>query len=207
MYSEPGATIELEYKSIIHGYEYDHLQNKYRLQNHIRYADKDRPAEKEDHNHIVYDINKNLIQDERVASHIPPLIKLMHPKLKEETYLQIKNDPSFMTRTLLVCEKCLLDIKRSEEGHITSWIKTTDDFVGRRNLRPEILAKRRNQTLALKEAWAKMDPKNVPTNPMKAERKLVKSKTLEKVFALKNDPPTWTSHSKPKIITRRMNTM
>ena len=124
------------------GYEYDHLQDKHRLQqNIIRKAKPENIQEianlKRDYHTYYQDGHEN-----KVTSVVPPLIKLIHPKLRDETYKQLKKDPYFLKKTAIVCEGCLLDIKRSQEDGITA--EPAEEIVGRGKLRPDILKGRRD---------------------------------------------------------------
>ena len=73
---------------------------------------------------------------------IPPLIKALHPKLKEDTFQIIRNDPSFLRKTALVCFECCLEIQKSKDDQICTFNVEEDDLVGIGRLRPEILNKR-----------------------------------------------------------------
>jgi len=139
-HTEPNLVAEATYKTIIEGYEWDHLREKDRSkENAVIKANPDnleemleklaRRANNSEHTKIV---------DEKVTSLVPPLIKKIYPRLKDEMYKTLRNDVAFLKKTALFCEDCILHIQQSNEENLKSQ-KHTDDFYGTGRLKPESL--------------------------------------------------------------------
>ena len=81
--------------------------------------------------------NENRVYDDKVTSLVPPLIKKIFPRLKDETYRVLRNDIAFLKKTALFCEECILSIQQSQENNLRAQKQTQNDFYGTGRLKPE----------------------------------------------------------------------
>ena len=137
IFLEPDSIFETTYKTIIEGYEWDHLREKDRHKaNTVIKANPDnfeefleRFQEKGDY--------KTKLYDDKVTSLVPPLIKKIYPRLKDDTYRVLRNDLGFLKKTALFCEDCILHIQQSQENNLKSQKATPSEFYGTGRLKPE----------------------------------------------------------------------
>jgi len=136
---EPDSIFETTYKSIIEGYEWDHLREKDRHKaNTIIKAKPDNMEELLERFHgNSSDSERDKLYDDKVTSLVPPLIKKIYPRLKDEAYKTLRDDLGFLKKTALFCEDCILDIQHSQERYLQSQKQTTSEFYGTGRLKPE----------------------------------------------------------------------
>ena len=116
--------------------------------NKIRYAmptNEKETAENRETQEINFDnLLYNRKEDYRLNCIIPPVIKNVHPRMRDETYKLLKFDFSFLKTTTTVCDNCMVDIGVSKEGYLTTkYTKSGSAYIGQGSLRPENLADRR----------------------------------------------------------------
>ncbi len=134
---EPNSVFETTYKTIIEGYEWDHLrENDRHKANIVIKAFPDNLEEFMERFHQDDDFDEKE-QDDKVTCLVPPLIKKIYPKLKDETYQFLRNDLAFLKKTALFCEECILHIQQSQENNLKAQKETPGQFYGTGRLKPE----------------------------------------------------------------------
>lgn len=136
---EPDAVFETTYKTIIEGYEWDHLRERDRHKaNNVIKAKPDNMEEfLQKLQGKTYNEGQNKLYEDKVTSLVPPLIKKIYPRLKDETYKMLRNDIAFLKKTALFCEDCILGIQQSQENNLKSQKQSLGAFYGTGRLKPE----------------------------------------------------------------------
>ncbi len=78
----------------------------------------------------------NQIINDKVTSLVPPLIKKIYPRMKDEMYNNLRHDIAFLKKTALFCEECTLHIQQSQEDNLKAQ-KSATEFYGTGRLKPE----------------------------------------------------------------------
>ena len=81
----------------------------------------------------------NQIYNDKVTSLVPPLIKKIYPRLKDETYNHLRHDIAFLKKTALFCEECILHIQQSQEDNLKAQKQVPTEFYGTGRLKPETI--------------------------------------------------------------------
>jgi len=154
---EPDQIFETTYRTIIEGYEWDHLRegDRYKANTVIK-ANPDNFEEMLERlrsKGAAGDFNQ--IYNDKVTSLVPPLIKKIYPRLKDEMYNTLRHDIAFLKQTALFCEECTLHIQQSQEDNLKAQ-KSSTEFYGTGRLKPETI-KFRYLVILFRRSWSNFE--------------------------------------------------
>lgn len=133
---------EISYKTLIDAFEYDHLGFMPRGDK-ILYANPIEQGAITDRDARAGETMEGDKKYFKLNCVIPPVIKNIHPTMRDEAYRMMKLDMSFLKTVTTVCDTCMVDIGVSKEGHLQTKYSRGDFItVGRGALRPDILRER-----------------------------------------------------------------
>ncbi|KRX07599.1 hypothetical protein PPERSA_11148 [Pseudocohnilembus persalinus] len=156
------ATYMAKLKSVIQSWEFDHDGKKQLIIDQEKQEilnEQFQSKEQRNKNVASFKSNTNFYQriqqsqifiDVERAYNIPKVIRNIMPKIKEEKYLQLKENPGFNDTEVEVCEQCYLDIMSNCNIYesiekLTKQVGRLDEFHGIGRLKPEQLNLRYNE--------------------------------------------------------------